>query len=444
VLAGTGVTNTGPSVVGLDVDTSPTPAIVGFPPGTTKGTKHAADAVAQKAQADLTTAYNVAKAVPSTNDVSGVDLSGKTLTPGVYTASSGMTLNGPGPLTLKGTADSVFIFQAGTTLGTGANTSVKLTGGVRACNVFWQVTAAATLGANSNFAGNILAQTSITVGNGATVVGRALARTGAVTLANDTFTNPCAPSGDGYWFVASDGGIFSFGSANFHGSTGGKVLNRPIVGMASKPTGDGYWLVASDGGIFSFGDAAFHGSTGSITLNQPIVGMTATPTGNGYWFVASDGGIFAFGDAKFFGSTGSIVLNKPIVGMASTPSGNGYWLVASDGGIFSFGDAKFFGSTGSITLNQPIVGMASTPSGNGYWFVAADGGIFAFGDARFFGSTGSITLNQPIVGMASTPSGNGYWFVAADGGIFSFGDAKFHGSTGSITLNQPIVGMASA
>ena len=116
--------------------------------------------------------------------------------------------------------------------------------------------------------------------------------------------------------------------------------------MAATPTGNGYWLVASDGGIFTFGDAAFYGSTGAITLNQPIVGMAATPTGNGYWLVAADGGIFTFGDAAFHGSTGGIRLNQPIVGMAATPTGNGYWLVASDGGIFTFGDAAFYGSTG--------------------------------------------------------------------------------------------------
>ena len=99
--------------------------------------------------------------------------------------------------------------------------------------------------------------------------------------------------------------------------------------------GIGYWLVASDGGIFSFGDADFYGSTGAMTLDKPIVGMAATPDGGGYWLVASDGGIFTFGDAGFYGSTGAMALDKPIVGMAATPDGGGYWLVASDGGIFS-------------------------------------------------------------------------------------------------------------
>jgi hypothetical protein len=127
--------------------------------------------------------------------------------------------------------------------------------------------------------------------------------------------------------------------------------------MAATPTGAGYWLVASDGGIFSFGDAKFFGSTGNIALNKPIEGMAATPTGAGYWFVASDGGIFSFGDAQFYGSTGAITLNQPIVDMAATKSGQGYWMVAADGGIFTFGDAAFKGSAGGMKLNGRIVGM---------------------------------------------------------------------------------------
>ena len=247
-----------------------------------------------------------------------------------------------------------------------------------------------------------------------------------------------AGAGLGYWLVASDGGVFSFG-APFFGATGDKKLNRPIVGGSPSPSGGGYWFVASDGGIFSFGDAAFFGSTGSVKLNKPIVGMAATPSGRGYWLVASDGGIFSFGDAAFFGSTGDVTLNKPIVGMAVTPTGGGYWLVASDGGIFSFGDARFFGSTGDVKLNKPIVGMTASPTGKGYWMVATDGGIFSFGDSPFYGSTGALTLNQPIVGMAATPAGLGYWLVASDGGIFAFGDARFAGSTGKLKLNAPIV-----
>jgi len=245
---------------------------------------------------------------------------------------------------------------------------------------------------------------------------------------------------EGYWSVASDGGVFSYGpSAASFGSMGGKALNRPMVGMAETPGGGGYWEVASDGGIFNFGNAAFLGSTGGTRLNAPIVGMAATPGGGGYWLVASDGGIFNYGDAHFDGSTGGTRLNAPIVGMAATPDGGGYWLVASDGGIFSYGDAGFYGSRGGQPLNKPIVGMGASASGSGYWLVASDGGIFSYGDARFLGSRGGQPLNKPIVAIMSTFDGSGYWLVASDGGIFSYGDAVFHGSAGSLKLNAPVV-----
>jgi hypothetical protein len=215
----------------------------------------------------------------------------------------------------------------------------------------------------------------------------------------------------------------------------------PTAAAATQP--NGYWLVATDGGIFSFGDAKFFGSTGAIKLNQPIVGMAATPTGNGYWMVATDGGIFSFGDAKFFGSTGNIKLNKPIVGMAPTPTGNGYWMVATDGGIFSFGDAKFFGSTGAINLNQPITGMAPTNSGAGYWMTATDGGVFNYGDGPFFGAAPSVPTSGPrqVVAMVPSATGGGYWQASAAGEVLAFGDAPDLGRASN--LSRPIVGMTA-
>jgi hypothetical protein len=159
--------------------------MTGFPPGITLGVKHAADPVALAAQNDLTAAYNVAAAAPATASVTGVDLGGKTFTPGVYSAASSLFLTGT--VTLSGDADSVFIFQAGSTLITASASSVVLTGGVVANHVFWQVGSSATLGTATVFAGNILALTSITVTTGATNNGRARARNGAVTLDSNIF-----------------------------------------------------------------------------------------------------------------------------------------------------------------------------------------------------------------------------------------------------------------
>jgi N-acetylmuramoyl-L-alanine amidase len=102
--------------------------------------------------------------------------------------------------------------------------------------------------------------------------------------------------------------------------------------MAATPSGGGYWLVASDGGIFSYGDAPFAGSTGALHLDKPVVGMAAAPEG-GYWLVASDGGIFTYGSATYEGSLGGTVLPSAVVGMAATPTGDGYWLVLGSGAL---------------------------------------------------------------------------------------------------------------
>ncbi len=259
------------------------------------------------------------------------------------------------------------------------------------------------------------------------------AGTSAVTPA-DQFTY----SSSGYWEVASDGGIFSFGKP-FYGSTGGQHLNAPVVGMAAAPnTAGGYWEVASDGGLFAY-HAPFLGSMGGKPLNKPVVGMAADPATGGYWEVASDGGIFSFG-APYFGSMGGKPLNEPIVGVASTPDGGGYWEVASDGGLFAFGDAQFYGSMGGRALSKPIVGMAASTATGGYWEVASDGGIFAF-NAPFLGSMGGKPLNAPVVGMLADSATGGYWEVASDGGLFAF-NAPFLGSMGGKPLNKPMVGMA--
>jgi SpoIID/LytB domain protein len=235
----------------------------------------------------------------------------------------------------------------------------------------------------------------------------------------------------GYWINAADGGVFSFGNAQFYGSTGGMILNRPVVGMASTHDANGYWEVASDGGVFSFGDAPFYGSTGSIHLNKPMVGMAVTPGGAGYWLVASDGGIFAYGNAQFYGSTGSLKLNKPIIGMVPTHDGGGYWLIASDGGVFAFGDAGFFGSLGGAPPTTALVGVAPTPDGGGYWVFGANGTVYGFGDAPQVGVAASSpalsTMKSPMTGLIPDFSGQGFDAVNASGQAFAFGDAPYFG-----------------
>ena len=203
-----------------------------------------------------------------------------------------------------------------------------------------------------------------------------------------TFVSIC---GTGPIYGPQISATYAFGNAPIPGPP--LTSNLPLVGAVAASDGGGYWEVASDGGIFSFGDAAFHGSMGGTPLNAPIVGMAGTSDGGGYWEVASDGGIFSFGDAAFHGSMGGTPLNAPIVGMAGTSDGGGYWEVASDGGIFSFGDAAFHGSMGGTPLNVPIVGMAGTSDGGGYWEVASDGGVFCF-DVPFYGSRAGVGADR--------------------------------------------------
>jgi hypothetical protein len=187
ILAGSTVTNTGPTVVNGDLGLSPGTSVTGFPPGTVNGTQHIADGVAAQGQTDLTTAYNNAAAQSPTGTVSA-DLGGQRLAPGVYRSASSLGLTGALTLDAQGNANAVFIFQAGSTLTTASASSVNLVNGAQACNVFWQVGSSATLGTASSFRGSILALTSITATTGATVDGRVLARNGAVTLDSNTIT----------------------------------------------------------------------------------------------------------------------------------------------------------------------------------------------------------------------------------------------------------------
>jgi IPT/TIG domain len=288
------------------------------------------------------------------------------------------------------------------------------------------------------------------VGTVADITVTTAAGTSALSPADKFTYAPPPPPANGYWEVASDGGIFSFGSAPFLGSMGGKHLNAPVVGMASDDSANGYWEVASDGGIFSFGSAPFYGSMGGTHLNSPIVGMALDVESGGYWEVAADGGVFSF-HAPFLGSLGGTHLPSPIVGMA--PSNNGsYWLAAADGTVYSFGAATDLGSVAKPP-SRPVISITSVPSASvqEYWLVTADGTIFTFGGAPNEGSTAGMRLNKPLVGMtpginaseSGVSQGLGYWEAGADGGIFTFGTPGYYGSMGGDPLNAPVVGIAS-
>jgi hypothetical protein len=223
VLAGAGVTNTGPSVINGDLGTSPNPAVTGFggaPNGTINGATHQADALAGQAQADLTTAYNNAAGQGPVNTLA-TELGGQTLTPGIYNSESG-TFGITGTLTLngQGNPDAVFIFKTATTLISASASQVLMINGAQPCHLFWQVGSSATLGTDSAFAGNILALESIELNSGVTVLGRLLARNASVTLINDTVTRAdCAVGGTGGG--GGGGGEIGGGGGEIGGGSGG-------------------------------------------------------------------------------------------------------------------------------------------------------------------------------------------------------------------------------
>jgi predicted RNA-binding protein with TRAM domain len=341
----------------------------------------------------------------------------------------------PGPPTnvvaIPGSGSAAVTFSAPASSGGSAVTSYTVTA--------TDVTNAANGGQTASGSGSPITVTGLTNGDTYTFTVKATNAVGTGPASGSSAG--VVPHGAGYWLVAADGGIFSFGDAQFYGSTGAINLVKPIVGMSVTPDGKGYIMVASDGGVFTFGDARFFGSAAGVASSS-IVGIALTPDGGGYWMAGSNGEVYAFGDAKDLGPNQPTFLGSNVVGIASTGTGNGYWLVTAAGGVDAVGDATNFGQvTGH--LNKPIVGVAATSDGKGYWLLGGDGGIFSFGDATFYGSTGSLVLNKPVVGLTPTPDGHGYWLDASDGGIFSFGDAQFYGSTGSIKLNKPVVGMAA-
>jgi hypothetical protein len=236
VLGGQSVTNTGLSVLNADLGVSPGTSITGFPPGeVVEGSAtHQTDAHALQAQIDLVTAYNSAAAQAPDETVSE-NLGGRTLLAGTY--FSGSTMGLTGTVTLDGAGDpgAVWVFQVGSDLTTATGSSVALTNGAQACNVFWQVGASATLGTNSSFVGTVMALTSITVTSGTTVEGRALARNGSVTLDNNVFTDSRCGIDDGDGDGDGDGGDGDGGDGDGDGDGGTGTPGTPGTGTPGTP-----------------------------------------------------------------------------------------------------------------------------------------------------------------------------------------------------------------
>ncbi len=250
--------------------------------------------------------------------------------------------------------------------------------------------------------------------------------------------------------MGGDGGIFTFGSASFWGSTGSLKLSRPVVGITPVQSRQGYWLDASDGGVFAF-NAGFYGSIPGLgilpagypgpgrKLAAPVVGMVPSADGGGYFMVAADGGVFAFGDAVFAGSCPAIGgCSGPAVAVMPDATGNGYWLVTATGHVYAFGDAQFLGAPGSVS--SPVTSAVRTQDGNGYWILLANGTVLNYGDAaNLGGATGSTSGLNPATAIFATATGGGYWVALADGTVLNFGDAPNDGGMNGNHLNAPII-----
>lgn len=191
VLAGSTVTNTGPTMITGDLGVSPSSAVTGFPPGMLTGAQHAGDSTAGTAAGDLTTAYNDAAGRTLCAVTVAGNLGGMTLAPGLYVSTSSLGITS-GDLTLDagGDPDAVFIFKMASTLTTTSGRQMILAGGANAANIYWQVGSSATFGTTSTFSGTVMADQAITLNTGATLNGRALAHTAAVTLSSNTVTKP--------------------------------------------------------------------------------------------------------------------------------------------------------------------------------------------------------------------------------------------------------------
>jgi LPXTG-site transpeptidase (sortase) family protein len=271
VLAASTITNTGSSAINGDVGVYAGTAITGFPPGTVSGTQHADDAAAAQAQIDLGTAYDTAAGLPTTVNLTGQDLGGLTLTPGVYNFDTSAQLTGDLTLNAQGDPNALFVFKIGSTLTTASSSRVLLENGARFGQIFWQVGSSATLGTGTQFVGRILAMVSITANTGATVQGQLLARTGAVTLDTNAIDNPATLHVIKH-VINAGGGTASAGDFTLHVELGGTdVAGSPASG--AETPGTAYTLAAGTYAVSENASATYAASysggsdaSGTITL----------------------------------------------------------------------------------------------------------------------------------------------------------------------------------
>ena len=392
LLAGSGVTNTGSSVINGDVGSSPLPAVTGFPPGMVNGTLYTTpNAVTAQAQSDLTAAYLVAAGAPTTSDLTGVDLgtfnAGNPLIPGVYSFSSTAALTGNLTLDGQGDPNAQWIFQIGSSLTTAVNATVSFINGASPCNVFWQVGESATIQTNNTFGGTIMALTSITL-NGGTLNGRALARNGAVTISAAEFVNPICPAGPCVTVtkvadraVAAVGEVitYTYNVCNCGPST--LTLNSLVDSRLGSLAVD---FLAANGGsaMLAASDCTSFNKTYTVQATDP------TPLVNTVIAIASSGGVTVTDTAQ-----ASVIITAP--GPCVTLEKTANRTVVAVGEFITYTYRVCNCGVAPLTVNSVVDSRLGDLSAD---FVAANGGSAILG-------TGLCTsFNKVYTVLATDPS----------------------------------------
>ena len=353
VLGATTVTNTGPSVVTGDLGVSPGAAIAGFPPGTVIGTVHAGGPVATQAQGDVATAYAFAVGQSCDQNLSGQDLGGMTLPPGVYCFDSSAQLTGTLNLDAQGNSGAAWLFQITSSLTTASNSAVVLVNGVIPCNndnVTWQVGSSATVGTATSFVGNVLANTSITFNAGANSTGSLYAHTGAVTMDSNNVST-CSGAGG-----KAGPAISTIPSGSV--PTGGTISDSASLSGGASPTGSVTFT------LFGPGD---------VTCTTPIATRIGALTGN----TASSGGVTAgaAGTYRWMATYGGDADNNPV----TSPCGSETVVVTAQTLT-----GRAFGLRASVTLlGIPLLTVPPRP------------------DTGFVSTTSSSTTSTPCVATLS-------------------------------------------
>ncbi len=219
-----------------------------------------------------------------------------------------------------------------------------------------------------------------------------------------TSTSTC-----GYDILTAGGGIYTFGSATYHGNLIDHGYPGPAVGLAVMPDGGGYQILTAGGGLYSFGSAAGHyyGNLIDHGYPGPAVAIAMMPDGNGYQILTAGGGLYSFGSAAghYYGNLIDHGYPGPAIGLAMMPDGNGYAILTAGGGLYSFGSAAghYYGNLIDHGYPGPAAAIAMTRSGSGYSILTRAGGIYSFGDATYFGNLIDHGYPGPAVSLANTP-----------------------------------------